>query len=398
MPDPMKPVVLIYADPLLGPTMTFVLAPAEALQRFEPYFVGPRRLRAGGLKMPPGRALAINETPGALGKVRELPFRRFGFAPLYLRKVRRLSPALLHAHGGPAGLAALPLSGGLQIPQVTTFHGFDATARVMSPRYGNRDYLRRKKVLMRKSALFLAVSQFIRGRLLRQGFPEDKVLVHYTGVDTEFFRPDPAVTKDPVVLFVGGLHEGKGCEYAIGAMARVQSALPEVELVIIGDGPLRSNLERMAKEKLRRYRFLGVQPPEVVRHWMNRAKVFTVPSVTAKSGWMEAFGMVFAEAQAMCLPVASFSSGGIPEVVSHGETGLLARERDSEGLAYNIETLLREEVTLRRLGDAGRSRVRDLFDLRSRTKRLEELYRRVLGEKLSAAELSAATSNADHVH
>jgi len=379
----MKPSVLIYSDTLLPPTLTFVLAPAEALQGFVPYFVGPRRHGPGGLKMPAERTLALNGVPGLLGKVREVPFRRFGFAPLYFRKLRALKPVLLHAHSGPAGLTALRLSEWLRIPQVTTIHGFDATARnpeMTDPRYGNRDYVRRKHVLIEKSRLFIAVSRFIRERLLAQGFPEDRLVVHYTGVDTEFFQPDPAVAREPIMLFVGGLHEGKGCEYAIRAMVKIQSTLPKAELVVIGNGPLRSSLERMARENLRCFRFLGTQPPEVVRHWMNRAGVFATPSVTAESGWTEAFGMVFAEAQAMCLPVASFASGGIPEVVADGETGFLAHERDTDALAHNVQQLLADRALCTRMGQAARERVCSQFNLRIQTRRLEELYTRLLGK------------------
>lgn len=376
-----KPVVAIYADPLLSPTMTFVLAQGEALEGFTPYYIGPCRLDDRGLKMPADRTLALNGMRGMFGKVREAPFRRFGFAPLYFQRVQRLKPVLLHAHSGPAGLTALRLAEWLRVPQVTTFHGFDATAKntaATDPRYGNRDYVRRKHVLMEKSLLFIAVSRFIRDKLLQQGFREEKVVVHYTGVDTEYFRPFPAVAREPIILFVGTLHEGKGCEYAIRAMGKVQSTLPEAELVIIGNGSLRSDLEQMAKEELRRYRFLGTQPPEVVRQWMNRARVFTTPSVTAKSSWTEAFGMVFAEAQAMCLPVASFASGGIPEVVAHFETGLLAKERDWEGLASNIQILLQDDAMRERMAEAGRQRACSLFNLKKQTTLLEDLYKQVL--------------------
>jgi len=381
----MKPVVFIYADPLLAHTMTFVLGPSEALQDFRYYFVGPRRLRVGGLKIPSDRIVAINEIPGLLGKLREAPFRRFGFAPLYFRKLRKYRPSLLHVHGGPAGLPALRLAEWLQIPQVTTFHGFDATATnpyVTHPCYGNWDYMRRKHILMEKGDLFIAVSNFIKDKLLDQGFPERKVIVHYTGVDTDFFRPDPAIKRGLTVIFVGTLHDGKGCEYAIRAMAEVQSQLAEAELVIIGDGPLKAELQQLAREKLRRYRFLGIQPPEVVRQWMNRAKVFSTPSVKAKSGWTEAFGMVFAEAQAMCLPVASFNSGGIPEVVADGETGFLAPEGNVEALAHHLRLILEGPQLFIRMGEAGRRRVCARFDLRRQTERLEKLYMHVLGMKV----------------
>jgi colanic acid/amylovoran biosynthesis glycosyltransferase len=111
---------------------------------------------------------------------------------------------------------------------------------------------------------------------------------------------------------------------------------------------------------------------------MNRAKVFVAPSVTAESGWTEAFGMVFAEAQAMCLPVASFASGGIPEAVKHGETGLLATERDWEGLASNIQTLLQNDAMRERMAEAGRERMCRFFNLDRQTSLLEEIYTEVL--------------------
>jgi glycosyltransferase involved in cell wall biosynthesis len=200
-------------------------------------------------------------------------------------------------------------------------------------------------------------------------------------VGIDFFKPDQQVPREPVVLFVGTLHEGKGCEYAIRAMAKVQSQVADVELVILGDGPLRPSLERLAREKLCRYKFVGTQPPEVVRSWMNRAKVFVAPSVTADTGWTEAFGIVFAEAQAMRLPVVSFASGGIPEAVKHGETGLLAEERDWEGLASNIQILLQNDAMWGRMARAGRERVCRFFNLDRQTRLLEEIYREVLNNQ-----------------
>ncbi len=276
----------------------------------------------------------------------------------------------------------MPIADSLGVPLVTTLHGGEVTASDSElaghRHYSARAYLSRRKRLQSQGALFIAVSKFVHAKLLEQGYPEDRTVLHYIGVDTAFFKSDSQVQREPIVLFVGTLHEGKGCEYAIRAMAKVQPLLPDVELVILGDGPLRPSLERLAREKLCRYRFVGTQPPEVVRSWMNRAKVFATPSVTADTGWKEAFGIVFAEAQAMHLPVASFASGGITEAVKHGETGLLAKERDWERLASNIQILLRDEAMRQRMAEAGRQRVCSLFNLRKQTALLEDQYRRVL--------------------
>jgi len=96
---------------------------------------------------------------------------------------------------------------------------------------------------------------------------------------------------------------------------------------------------------------------------------------------MEGFGMVFAEAQAMGLPVVSFSSGGIPEAVADGETGLLATESDSKRLAACILRLLEDEELWQRFSQKGQERVRTIFNLKEQTRALESIYEhRVLGK------------------
>jgi glycosyltransferase involved in cell wall biosynthesis len=247
-------------------------------------------------------------------------------------------------------------------------------------RYAARDYVRRRKVLNAKAALLIAVSAFIRDEMIRQGFSPDKIVVHYVGVDTELFCSDPRVKREPFILFTGRLAEKKGCEYLIRAMAKVQATLPGAELVLIGDGPLRGPLEQLARQSLTNYHFLGFQPPEVVRHWMNRAQVFAAPSIRAKSGDAEGYPNAFAEAQSMKLPVVSFASDGVREAVVHGETGLLAPERDVAALAEHLCRLYADPALCARMGEAARARVCTHFNLRIQTRKLEDLYMRVLGK------------------
>lgn len=368
-----QPAVLIYRNLLLQPSETFVRSQTEALQHFLPYYVGLRLVQ--GLLLPEDRTLVVNRG-GWFGRMKEISTKLRGFAPTFVQQVKNLQPVLIHAHFGQDGAMALPLVRNLQVPLLVTFHGFDITT---IDQYAERSatqrlYFRRREALKREAKLFIAVSEFIKKKLLEQGFPPDKVVVHYIGVDTQLFQPDPAVQREPVVLFVGRLTEKKGCEYLIRAMRTVQAIMPEVELVVIGDGRLRGSLERLAETSLNRYRFLGVQSPEMVRFWMQQAKIFCVPSITAKSGDSEGFGLVFAEAQAMGLPVVSFSSGGIPEAIAHGETGFLAAERDSEKLAAYILRLLKEPELWQKFSRQGQERVRTLFNLHDQTRALERLY------------------------
>ena len=118
------------------------------------------------------QAVAYTINPGTTaGKVREVVFKLFGKAPDLVRRLHALDPVLVHAHFGPDGLRALPLSRQLGLPLIVTFHGSDATA--LNPRrgeatFGHRRYLAHRDTLQRGASLFLAVSDFIRGKLLEQ--------------------------------------------------------------------------------------------------------------------------------------------------------------------------------------------------------------------------------------
>ena len=373
-----KPAVIIYRDRLLPTSETFVTNQAEALESFIPYYVGSRFV--SGLSLPEERTIVANKG-GFLGMIREVSFRFGKLPPAFIQQIRNLNPALIHAHFGPDGVTALPLARNLQVPLVVTFHGYDATVKDEYARrsfYSYRVYLRHKDRLKREGRLFIAVSEFIKRKLLEQGFPPHKIVVHHIGVDVEAFKPNPNVRRAPVVLFVGRMSEKKGCEYLIQAMAQVQAVMPELELVIIGDGELRRSLEELAAKLLRRYKFLGVQSPDTVKSWMNRALVLVAPSVTDYTGNSEGLPMVILEAQAMGLPVVSSIHSSIPEAVIHAKTGFLASERDWKALAEYIMQLLKDEFLWQQFSKNGRERVRTLFSLRHQTGVLEEIYQQAL--------------------
>ena len=369
---------VIYCDLLLPYSATFIRSQAEALNRYVPYYVGCRLIN--GLELPQERTLPINK--GSLTDAFwEAGYKFFGKSPYLVSALRPLKPAFIHAHFGPDGLRALPLARTLKIPLIVTFHGYDATLKdeyAKRSTISHRTYLKRRAKLQEDAHLFIAVSEFIKSKLLAQGFSSDKVVVHYIGVDTQLFQPNLTIPREPVVLFTGRLVEKKGCEYLIRAMSLVQEQHPNVQLIVIGDGPLRADLEALAEATLKRFTFTGKQPPEVVRAWMNRAKIFCVPSIVAKSGDAEAFGIVFIEAQAMGLPVVSFASGGIPEAVIHDQTGLLAPEKDWRTLGHCITQLLNKEALWQVFSQQGYERVREKFDLHRQSHVLEAIYNSVL--------------------
>jgi colanic acid/amylovoran biosynthesis glycosyltransferase len=377
-----NPNIIFFSGRLLPASETFIRAQGDGLQKFIPYYVGTHRVQ--GLSLPPERTLVVNQG-GLIGSVEEGLFKLYGFAPKLCREIQKLNPILVHAHFGVCGALALPLMPLIKTPMVVTFYGLDAT---MTDSYAQRNslstrvYLKRREALKREADLFIGVSEFIKQKLIEQGFPEEKVIAHYYGVDTKQFQSESQSPRKPIVLFVGRFSEKKGCEYLIQAMARVQEVLNDVELVLIGDGELKAELEILASKLLRRYQFLGFQTQSVVKNWMNQAMLLVVPSVTASTGDSEGLPTVVVEAQAMGLPVVASNHAGIPQAIIHGETGFLIPERDIEGLAEYILQVLKDPSLWQRFSFKGKEHVENNFNLDKQTRILESIYESVLHKKM----------------
>jgi colanic acid/amylovoran biosynthesis glycosyltransferase len=377
-----KPTIILFNSHLLPPSQTFIRSLGEELQQFIPYYTGCRWVN--GLELPADRVCVINSgKPWQI--LDETIFKITGFSPKLYKSIQRVNPALIHAQFGLSGVLALPLSRSLNIPLVVHFRGADATVSEAYANYASLNhwiYFRRREVLKREAKLFIAVSKFIRKKILDQGFPEDKTITHYHGVDVNKFKPDPSVLRTPTVLFVGRLTEKKGCEYLIQAMAKVQTERMDAELIVIGDGPFKSSLEALASKSLKRFQFLGVQSSSAVRDWMNSASVLAAPSITALDGDSEGLPNVVLEAQAMGLPVASTIHAGIPEAVIHGETGFLVSERDAQALAHHILHLLQDTALWKNFSLMGQKHMAKNFNRETQTRILEDIYMNTIQRKL----------------
>jgi glycosyltransferase involved in cell wall biosynthesis len=371
--------VIIYRDRPLPLSETFIASQGAHLRRYAPLFAGSRRTDRPSISVEP--LVCLRDQGGLLSEVMFKAARRVPRA--WRERLAATNPALVHAHFGPDGCFAMALASTLGLPLIVTFHGYDITLRAgFHP--AMRAYVLWRQSLFRSVSRVVAVSDFIKRRLVAAGCPGDKIERLYIGVDPDAFRRDRAVSRERVILFVGRLVEKKGCAHLIEALRR-SSEPASWRLVIIGAGPERRALERLAATAGIEHRFLGEQPLEVVRQWMNRASIFSVPSHTAANGDSEALGIVFLEAQSMELPVVSFDHGGVPEAVEHGRTSLLAREGDTAELSAHLERLMKDSVLRERMGTAGRERVEQSFDIRKCTERLEHLYDVVVAEARGSA-------------
>jgi glycosyltransferase involved in cell wall biosynthesis len=210
---------------------------------------------------------------------------------------------------------------------------------------------------------------------------ESKCKVVPYGIDLELFRKTPeraqkaaeirALHGDaPLLVAVGRLIYYKGFEYAIRALQRVENA----ELMLIGDGPLRGPLERLARDLglARRVHFLGEMPNDEIPPYYFASDLYVFPSI-ARS---EAFGIVQLEAMACGLPVINTDlPSGVPFVSRHGETGLTVPPCDDVALARAIEELLAAPERRRAMAAAARARVEREFTKETLAARVLSYYR-----------------------
>ena len=143
------------------------------MSRFDGVYAGCRRV--DGLDLSDNPIVVLENS--SLGRAEELMFKATGWSPHLIAKLRKYQPVVLHAHFRSGRLTALPLARRLNIPLLVTFHGFDANLSDESfsmSRWGRR-YLRRRDALKRYADGFIAVSEFIAGKLLDQGFPHEKI-------------------------------------------------------------------------------------------------------------------------------------------------------------------------------------------------------------------------------
>lgn len=367
------PAAIIYTHALLEGSMTFIKSHAEALNRFSPVYAGSHF--STGIDLPRDRTYVINR--GSLrGKIREAIFRKWGWAPGFTKSLARHKPRILHAHFGTCGPSGMMLASKLDIPFVVTFHGQDATKKKSEAlkSHRGRELEKYKHRMIQKAGAIIAVSDFIRDRLLEQSYPPEKVVVLRNGIDLNFFKPNYDQAKKPTILFVGRFVEKKGTEYLLEAAKILKRSNVRFDLLLLGSGPLEPKLREMVRTFDIPCRFGGFVDTLEVRQHLASASVVVVPSVTAANGDSEGLPTILLEAQAMKVPVVATRHSGIPEGVIEGRTAELVDERDSESLAEKILPFLQSPEKVSSYGEAGRRFISASFNINSQAKKLEELY------------------------
>lgn len=364
-------------DCFLERSETFIYHMVAHFDRFQPVFIAREYRNLEQFPIPAGIRFSLARPAGSWDWLRQGVGRRIlGRELLAEGFLKKRNARLLHAHFGHNGAWALRLKSPLGLPLVTTFYGYDMSqALALDPRRN------RYQELFAAGDLFLVEGPFMRRRLAQLGCREEKIAIQRIAIPLSRFAFKPRLPKRtgeaPVLLFSGRFVEKKGLLPALQAVSEVHRVRPNFEFRIIGDGPLRLEVEQCIQEQgMAGYvRLLGFLNYNEYIEQMKNADLFLQPSRTAADGDSEGGApTTLLEAQALGLPVASTTHADIPHVVLPGESALLSPEQDVDALAANIERLLADPHSWSRMGAAGRRFVEDHHDVSREIPRLESRY------------------------
>jgi len=296
------------------------------------------------------------------------------FMPKLLSIIKKEKPDILHAHTRVTQVLSQIARKKTNVKYVSTCHGFfkPKGARVLFPCWGDR---------------VIAISEAVRKHLLDDfGVDDNKVKLIYNGIDLSKFSDDSSAEEKAefktkiglkdgkVVGIISRLSDVKGHEYLFEAIAMVAKKYPGIQLLVVGDGPL--------KEKfIKKVKALGISDKVFFRaSTYNVAKYLSIIDIFAMPTLQEGLGLSIIEAMAMGKPVIASDVAGVRTLIKDGETGLLVLARDPNAIKNAIERLLHDKALADRLASAGEKLVLDKFTVESMVEKVENTYREVLND------------------
>ena len=286
-------------------------------------------------------------------------------------------------HPLPTGLLGPALARRTGLPYVVFLGGAELTLPAAVPGVGTA-----LRSVLRQASLLLTVSSYTAAQASQQTGGATRAAVLRPALDVTGFAPAPpeeaaaaragAGVRGPLVVCVGRLVPRKGQDRLIDALGLLAGEFPDLELALIGGGRLDGSLARRARQRgvADRVRLLGALGPGELARWFAAADLFASPCRTRWGGLeVEGFGIVFAEAALAGLPVMAGRSGGAPEAVVPGDSGIVVDGSSAAEVAAGLARLLRRSARQRaRMGHRGR----DLALRRHSPEEVGRRYRRLL--------------------
>jgi len=296
----------------------------------------------------------------------------------------QIQPDVVHTHSSKAGIVARAAAKAAGVPVIVhTIHGMSFNRTQIAPIRVLYRWLEKRTA--RITSAFVAVAEAMIEQSVAVGVASrERFVTIHSGMETRAFAPSAQARAaaraswkiqegEIVVGTVARLFANKGFEQIIAAMPAALAAQPRLRFVWVGHGASRKRYERrLIRMGLReRVHFAGLVPPGEISHCLNGLDILVHASL-----WE---GLPRAVVQALLteVPAVSFDNDGAPEVVVHGETGLLVPFGDTSGLTAAILRLAADGELRQKLGRQGRQRCLQAFDWRDMVARLEALYVRL---------------------
>ena len=266
---------------------------------------------------------------------------------------------LIHTHWLiPQGLMGLLLKLIYNKPLIVTIHGSGFLP------LKNKESKKLQQFILDNADIITINSQTAKKELFSR-FPninKNKIKLIPMGVDTNIFKPQPIKKNNNInILFVGRINEQKGIEYLIESLKILKNK--KIKLLIIGEGIYKKKLIKLINKLnlKKQVEFLGSKNQKDIAYYYNLADLFVLPSVTTKAG-IEALGLVLIEAMACKTPVIGSSSGGIKDIITNNDTGLIFQEKNSDELSKQILKILKNKKIRNKLSNNGYNFAKNNFD------------------------------------
>lgn len=282
---------------------------------------------------------------------------------IYLHKIlSKSSYDVVHSHGYFADIISAMPSKLLNIPHMSTCHGFIANDKNL------KIYNKFDKYVLRSCKKVIAVSSVIRDELVSNGVKQSKIRVIQNAIECKYndhqlkkHRVDKRrylsiEEKEYLIGFVGRLSDEKGVNYLIEAASMLKKISIDFKIAIVGDGQKKNELISLANSKGLDSEIIFAGFQKDIEKWIPAFDVFVLPSLT------EGTPMALLEAMSMGVPVIASAVGGVPSVLDHEVNGLLVEPGDSKALYKNIKRLLYDPLLRKKLVYEAISTIVERFD------------------------------------
>jgi colanic acid/amylovoran biosynthesis glycosyltransferase len=277
---------------------------------------------------------------------------------------------IIHCQFGTLGLVGLWLKqiGRLEGKLITSFRGID-----MSKKYHSL-----YNELFKKGYLFLPNNQYFKNKLIELGCDKNKIIIHRSGINLNKFIFSPKTLKPNKkikIVSIARLIEKKGIEYGIKAVAKLAKTNKNIEYNIIGDGPLRKQLQNLINESglKNTIKILGWKKQDEIIEILKNSHILIAPSITGSDGDIEGIPNSLKEAMAVGLPVIGTFHSGIPELV---KSEFLVPEKDSDALANKLNYLMQHPEIWPEITKTNRKIIEEQYDINKLNNQLIEIYNR----------------------